>query len=63
MGSWCSVNVMLKPFDWLNVPPLCFFAQNLVPKIARCTPVLGYKPSWGGERLPLMAPVRVCCHA
>ena len=38
MGSWCSINVMLKPFDWLNVPPLWFFAQNLVPKIARCTP-------------------------
>ena len=24
---------MLKPFDWMNVPPLRFRAQNLVPKI------------------------------
>ena len=39
---------MLKRFDWMKVPPLCFCAGNFVPKIARSTPVLRYK-SKGGD--------------
>jgi len=38
---------MLKRFDWMKVPPLCFCAGNFVPKIARSTPVLRYKPNGG----------------
>ena len=34
-----------KPFDWMI--PLRFCARNFVPKIARSTLVLGYKPSGG----------------
>ena len=40
---------MLKPFDWINVSPLCFCARNFVAKIAQSTPVLRYKPSGGGR--------------
>ena len=38
---------MLKRFDWMKLPPLCFCAGNFVPKIARSTPVLRYKPNGG----------------
>lgn len=37
-----------KPFDWINVPFLGFYARNFAPKIARFTPVLGYKPNGRG---------------
>ena len=42
-----SINVMLKRFDWINEPPLCFCARNFVTQLARSTPVLEYKPSGG----------------
>ena len=36
---------MLKPFDWMKVPPLWFCARKFVENIALSTPVPGYKPS------------------
>ena len=36
-----SINVMLNPFDRINVPPSCFCALKFVPKIARSTSLLG----------------------
>ena len=40
-----SNNVILKSFDWMNVPPLCSCARNFVPVVARSTPLPWYKPS------------------
>ena len=35
---------MLKPFDWMNVPPFVILRGKFLSKIARYTPVLGYRP-------------------
>ena len=48
-GNERPINVTLKPFDWMSVPPLYFCARNFVPKIASSAPVLGYKHSGGDE--------------